>query len=40
MLIGIADAALAGLPTEYGLYAGFMGKFKFTRNFDIISISN
>lgn len=23
---GIADAALAGLPTEYGLYAGFMGK--------------
>lgn len=22
---GIADAALAGLPTEYGLYAGFMG---------------
>lgn len=24
---GIADAALAGLPTEYGLYAGFMGCF-------------
>jgi solute carrier family 26 (sodium-independent sulfate anion transporter), member 11 len=23
---GIADAALAGLPTQYGLYAGFMGK--------------
>lgn len=23
---GIADAALAGLPTEYGLYAGFMGE--------------
>lgn len=22
---GIADAALAGLPTQYGLYAGFMG---------------
>ena len=24
---GIADAALAGLPTQYGLYAGFMGNF-------------
>ena len=24
---GIADAALAGLPTQYGLYAGFMGDF-------------
>lgn len=24
---GIADAALAGLPSQYGLYAGFMGKF-------------
>lgn len=23
---GIADAALAGLPSAYGLYAGFMGK--------------
>jgi solute carrier family 26 (sodium-independent sulfate anion transporter), member 11 len=25
---GIADAALAGLPPEYGLYAGFMGEFQ------------
>lgn len=23
---GIADAALAGLPPQYGLYAGFMGE--------------
>lgn len=23
---GIADSALAGLPPQYGLYAGFMGK--------------
>jgi Sulfate permease family len=23
---GIADSALAGLPPEYGLYAGFMGE--------------
>jgi solute carrier family 26 (sodium-independent sulfate anion transporter), member 11 len=31
---GIADAALAGLPTQYGLYAGFMGKIAIEFNFN------
>lgn len=32
---GIADAALAGLPPQYGLYAGFMGtkSFKMYKRF-------
>lgn len=36
---GIADAALAGLPTQYGLYAGFMGKLKLKLLINIIKIS-
>ena len=36
---GIADAALAGLPTEYGLYAGFMGK-RFFRFCELINEFN
>lgn len=37
---GIADAALAGLPPQYGLYAGFMGKFlTFSLGFFIIHVT-
>jgi solute carrier family 26 (sodium-independent sulfate anion transporter), member 11 len=33
---GIADAALAGLPPQYGLYAGFMGEKNLNSKFRVV----